>query len=65
MDIIKDKLPEFDYDKYFSFLPVDLDAALVNLFTEGYIMSVNVPNFCKKLLFEDNFTNKILIINFK
>lgn len=43
LDIIKSRQPDFNYEKYFSFLPVDLDASLVNLFAKGYTMSVNFP----------------------
>lgn len=46
-ELIKTALPDFGYNRYLSFFPIDLDALLVKLFLKGYTMSVNIPNCLK------------------
>ena len=51
VELIRTALPDFDYNRYFSFFPVDLDELLVKIFLKRYTMSVNIPNHSEILIF--------------
>jgi transposase InsO family protein len=48
VELIRTALPDFDYNRYLSFPPIDLDELLVKLFLKGYTMSVNIPRIKKR-----------------